>query len=123
MAFNQFALMGKGVRNAFSGKDTSIFNGDGNLLVTIENWQAQVNFNTSPFQPLGSPIEQAHLLGYSVTITLSQYIIEDDDFIRQAVDFFTNGRHSPMWTLSSVIYGYDGSMSRFNFIDCVPEGQ
>jgi len=123
MAFNEFSLYGKGVRNAFSGKDASIFYGDGRLLTTVESWQAQVNFNTATFQPLGSPIEQAHLLGYSVTITLVQYIIEDSDFIKQAFDFFTNGRHAPMWTLSSVIHGYDDSESRFNFINCVPEGQ
>lgn len=123
MAFNEFALFGKGVRNSFSGKDASLFDGDGNLLSTVESWQAQVNFNTATYQPIGSPIEQAFLLGYSVTITLSQYIIEDQSFLRQAAEFFTHGRHSPSWTLSSVIHGYDGSESRLNFIDCVPEGQ
>ena len=122
MAFNERGLYDKDARYVFSGKDTSIFDGDGNLLSTVESWQAQVNFANSTYQALGSPIQQEFMTGYAVTITISQFIIEDDDFILQAVDFFTNGRHAPMWVLSSVIHGYDGSESRLNFIDCVPSG-
>lgn len=123
MAFNQRGLYDKDARYAFSGKDASIFDGDGNLLSTVESWQAQVTFNNATYQPIGSPIVQEFMTGYAVTLAITQYIVEDTDFIRQAADFFTNGRHAPMWTLSSVIHGYNGTESRLNFIDCVPTGQ
>ena len=123
MSWNPRALYDKDNRYSFSGKDTSVYDGDGNLLSTIESWQAQVNFTNSTYQPLGSPIQQEFMTGYAVTIAVTQFIVESNDFLRQAMDFFTNGRHAPMWTLSSVIHGYDGSEERMNFIDCVPTGQ
>jgi len=123
MAFNPRGLYDKDNRYAFSGKDASIFDGDGNLLSTVEQWQAQVSFTNATYQVLGSPIQQEFMTGYAVTLAITQYIVEDDDFIRQAADFFINGRHAPQWTLSSVIHGYDGSESRIDFHDCVPTGQ
>ena len=123
MAFNERGLYDKDARYAFSGKDASIFDADGNLLSTVETWQAQVNFTNASYQPLGSPIQQEFMASYAVTIAVTQFVIEDDDFIKQAIDFFKEGRHAPMWTLSSVIHGYDGSESRIVFRDCVPTGQ
>ena len=123
MAFNQRGLYDRDNRYAFSGKDASIFDGDGNLLSTFETFQAQVNFTNAQYQALGSPIQQEFMTGYAVTIAVTQFVVESSDFIRQAVDFFTNGRHAPMWTISSVIHGYDGSEEQLNFFDCVPTGQ
>lgn len=122
MAFNKRGLYDLDNRNAYSGKDCSIFDSDGNLLSTVEQWQADVNFANATYQPLGSPIQQEFMTGYGITIAITNIIVEDDDFIRQAMDFFTNGRHAPSWILSSVIHGYNGSESRIDFHDCVPSG-
>ena len=123
MSFNQRALYDMDNRYAFSGKDTSIFDGDGNLLSTVESWQAQVTFNNATYQALGAAIQQEFMTSYAVTIAVTQFIIEDDDFIRQMVDFFEHNRHAPTWTLASTIHGYNDTESRLQFIDCVPTGQ
>lgn len=123
MAFNQRALMGADVRRIFSGKDAMIVDADtGELLVTVDTFQAQVSFTNTTYQPLGSPIQEEFMTGYSVTLAITHSIIADDKFIRDVFDFFMNGRHAPMWNFSSIIFGYDGSQSRYTFYDCVPSG-
>lgn len=123
MAFNNRALYGADVRRVFSGKDAVILSADsGELLSTVDTFQAQVSFTNATYQPLGSPMQQEFMTGYAITLTITQCIIEDDKFIRDVFDFFSNGRHAPMWNFSSVIFGYNGSQSRYTFYDCVPSG-
>lgn len=123
MAFNENALYYKDPRFLLSGKDSSIFDGDGNLLCSVESWSAQVNFQNASWQAIGSPIQQSFLTGYTVNISVTEAIVEDNKFIQDVFDFFTAGRHAPTWTFASVLHGYDGSESRMIFRDCVPEGQ
>lgn len=123
MAFNERGLYNKDARYLFSGKDTAIYDGDGTLLSTIESFQAQVNFTNATYQPLGSPIQQEFMTGYSVTIAITECIIADDKFIKDVFDFFNIGRHAPTWNFQSTIFGYDGSESRYVFYDCIPSGQ
>ena len=109
---NQRALNNQDAKRIFSGKDSMIFNEDGVLLSTIDNFQGKVNVATTTYQPLGSPIQQSFITGYSITLTIKQCIIEDDQFVQDMFSFFAKGRHSPHWLFQSVIYGYDGSESR-----------
>lgn len=110
-------------RYLFSGKDSEIRDADGNLLSTVDSWQAQVNFTNATYQPLGTAQQMEFMTAYAVTIVISQCIVEDDQFIKDAFDFFHQGRHAPMWTFSSIIKGYNGTESRYIFRDCVPSGQ
>ena len=94
MAFNPRGLYGADVRRVFSGKDSIIVDATtGALLSTVDQFQAQVNFTNATYQPLGSPIQQEFMTAYSVTLTITQCIIEDDRFVRDMFDFFTNCRH------------------------------
>lgn len=122
MSFNDRALYNKEPRYQFSGKDAEIRDSDGNLLCSVESWNAQVNFTNASWQAIGSPIQQEFMTGYAVTITITEAIVEDGERLRETFDFFHNGRHAPMWTFSSVLKGYDGSESRYVFYDCVPSG-
>lgn len=123
MAYNERALYNKDARRLFSGKDGLLLDGDsGEILSTVESFQASVTFNSAQFQPLGSPIQQEFLTGYSVTLTINECVIEDHKFIRDVFDFFSNGRHSPHWNFSSVLKGYNGSEERMVFYGCIPSG-
>lgn len=121
--FNENAGYYNDPRYMHSGKDACIYDADGNLLCSVESFTAQANFQNATWQALGSPIQQEFMTGYSVTITITEAIIEDNQFIQDAFDFFTNGRHAPSWTFSSVLKGYDGSESRYIYRDCIPSGQ
>ena len=119
---NQRALYGSDDRRVFSGKDAKIIDEDGELLSTVETFQAKVSNTTTNYQPLGSPISQAFLTGYSVTITITSCIIESERMIQDTFAWFHKGRHAPLWTFQSVIFGYDGSEERIIFRDCVLDG-
>ena len=120
MSFNDRATYDKEPRYMFSGKDAELRDADGNLLCSVESWSARVSFQSATWQAIGAPIQQAFLTGYTVTVTITEAIVEDEERIREVFDFFHNGRHAPMWTFSSVLKGYDGSESRYVFRDCVP---
>lgn len=123
MAYNERALYNKDARRLFSGKDGVILSADsGEILSTVESFQAQVSFTNTSYQPLGSPIQQEFMTGYSVTLTINECVIEDHKFIRDVFDFFNNGRHAPHWNFSSVLFGYNGSEERMVFYDCIPSG-
>ena len=111
MAFNNRALFNQDCRRIFSGKDAVIFSADtGELLSTVESFQAQVNVATTQYQPLGSPIQQ-------------DFIIESHQFIREMFDLFVRGRHAPHWNFKLTVYGYNGSEETIIYRDCVPSGQ
>ena len=121
--FNQRAAYNKDVRRVFSGKDAVILDADsGELLSTVDTFQAQVSFTNATYQPLGSALQAEFMTGYAVTLAITQCIIQDDKFIRDVFEFFSAGRHAPSWNFSSVIFGYNGSQSRYTFYGCVPSG-
>ena len=51
-------------RKVLSGKDAVLFNGEGVMLATIENFQVQVNVSNSDYQPLGDAQAHATMTGY-----------------------------------------------------------
>ena len=122
MAFNLRGAYGADVRRAFTGKDAIILDEDGALMATVDNFQAQVDFTNASYNPLGSAITQEHMATFGITITISYVTVEDDKFIRDVFEWFHRHRHAPMWTLQSVVFGYNGTESRFIYRDCVPSG-
>lgn len=110
------------VRRVFSGKDGAVFDEDGNLLATVDSWQAQINFQNATYQPLGDTQSHRHLTAYEVTLTMSECIIESSKFIRDMYETMSTG--VPVWwTFQGHIQGWDGSYERVIFRDCVPDGQ
>ena len=89
-------------RKVLSGKDAVLFNGEGVMLATIENFQVQVNVSNSDYQPLGDAQAHATMTGYKVSLNFSQIVIED--------------------VFQGVTYGRNGSEQRMNYRGCVPDG-
>ena len=110
------------IRRVFSGKDGCVFDEDGNLLATIESWQAQVNFSNATYNPLGSTQTYKHLLSYEVTLTMQETIIESGKFVRDMYETMSTGV-PVFWTFQGHILGWQGSYERVIFRDCVPDGQ
>lgn len=120
--FNPRAIYDKDVRHVLSGKDCALHDEDGTLLSTADTFQAQVTFNNANYQPIGSPLQASFLTGYSISITLTNCVVESDRFVKEALDFFTHGRHAPSWNLKSTLNGYDGSEEVIVFRSCIPTG-
>lgn len=108
-------------RHVLTGKDGVIFNGDGVMLATVENYQVQVNVTNASYQPLGDTQEHSILQSYKVTLTASQVIVEDDYLISDMFAMMHSGQQ-PDWTFQGVVYGRNGSTQRMNYRGVVPDG-
>lgn len=109
------------VRNVLSGKDGALFSEDGRLLATVETFQTQVNVTTGKYQPLGDLQEHQFPTGYAVTLTFTQTVIEDDQFIQDLFNFMS-GKGYPNWNFQGLVQGRSGRSQRFNYRGCVPSG-
>ena len=108
-------------RDALSGKDGAIFNGNGKLLATIENFQIQENVTAANYQPIGSFQERSVPTSFKVTITMSEYVVEDNEMIEDLFNMNQTGE-IPEWNFQGVIKGRNGTEERMVFPYVVPDG-
>jgi len=108
-------------RNVLTGKDGALYNDAGVMLATVESFQAQVSVTNAKYQPLGDMQEHEAPQSYSVTLTFSQIIIEDDAFIQEFMKALADGT-LPCWNFQGVMKGRNGSEQRMNYRSCVPSG-
>lgn len=108
-------------RKVLSGKDAALFNDRGVMLATVDTFQAQVAVSNASYQPLGDAQEHGVFTGYKVTLTMSEIVIEDEQFIRELFDGMKS-HVMPEWTFQGVVKGRNGSEERMIFRACVPDG-
>lgn len=108
------------VRRVFSGKDAAVYSESGELLATITQFQASINITNGTYNPLGSAITMKHLLSYEITLTISETVIETNQFIQDVINWLGQG-YPTMWTFRCVLYGWQGSEQSLVFRDCVPD--
>lgn len=93
----------------------------GKLLATMEVYQAQVNVTNTKFQPLGDPQEHEIFTSYGQTLTFTEIVVEDGEFITDLLAGMKSGE-MPSWNFQGVIKGRNGSEERLVYNDCVPSG-
>lgn len=108
-------------RKVLTGKDGALYNDAGVMLATVESFQAQVNVTNAKYQPLGDAQEHEAFQAYSVTLTFSQIVIEDDAFIVEFMNALKAGT-MPNWNFQGLMKGRNGSEQRMNYRSCVPSG-
>ena len=112
----------KDIRRVFSGKDAAIFDEDGELLATVDSFQAQATFTNADYNPLGDTQTHSHLLSYKVTLAITSCYVESDKFISDMYSTFKSG--VPVWwTFQHSIKGWGGEEERVIYRDCIPDGQ
>lgn len=108
-------------RKVLTGKDGALYNDAGTMLATVENFQTQVNVTNAKYQPLGDMQEHEAPQSYAVTLTFSQVVIEDDEFIQEFMDALKEGT-MPVWNFQGLVKGRNGSEQRMNYRSCIPTG-
>lgn len=109
-------------RQARTGKDGLLFNDRGTLIATIESFQSNVTYNNQPYTVLGDPQEHETSDTYKVTLTASQMIVEDDEFITDLMESMETNQ-PPQWNLRGSLLGNNGSEQSVTYRDCLPSGQ
>lgn len=109
-------------RHARTGKDGAFFNQDGKLLATVETFTSNVSFNNAQYQVLGDAQEHEAPNTYKVSLTMSQVVVEDDEFIQELVDALDT-QEMPVWNFQGSLLGRNNSEERMTYYECIPSGQ
>ena len=105
-----------------SGKDGGLYNGNGKLLCSMESFQAQMAVTNTKYQPLGSNQEFEVNTGYGVTLTFSEIVVEDNEYISDLLAYQNTGV-IPDWTFQGMLKGFGGnSEERMVYPRCIPSG-
>ena len=110
------------VRQSLTGKDAAIYNKNGVMLATADTFQVNVTYNNQPYTVLGDPQEHETADTYKVTLTFTQFVIEDDAMIQELVKSMKTNR-PPQWNIRGSLLGHDASEQSMTFRDCLPSGQ
>ncbi|MCD8011651.1 MAG: hypothetical protein LUG99_00465 [Lachnospiraceae bacterium] len=108
-------------RNVMSGKDAKLCNSNGKLLASMETYHSQANFSNTKYQPLGSLQEFEVNTGFGVTLSFTEIVVEDDEFVEDIFEYMDNGT-VPEWNLQGVLCRRDGSEERMVYNNCIPSG-
>lgn len=109
-------------RHAITGKDGAFFNEDGVLLATVDTFTSNVSFNNAKYSVLGDGQEHETANTFSVSLTMSQLVIEDDAFIVELMEALET-QIMPRWNFQGSIMGRNGSEERVAYYECIPSGQ
>lgn len=108
-------------RHVRTGKDGGLYSGDGVLLATIESFQSQVAFNNAKYQVLGDAQEHEGMNTFGITLTASQVVVEDDQFIEDLFAFMQS-QVMPEWNFQGVLKGRNDSEERVVYREVIPSG-
>lgn len=109
-------------RHARTGKDGAIYNKDGVLIASVETFTSNVTFNNSKYSVLGDAQEHETPNTFSVSLTMSQVVVEDDLFIQELFTAMET-QIMPSWDFQGSLLGLNDSEERVIYRDCVPSGQ
>lgn len=108
-------------RLALTGKNGALYSDDGTMLATVETFQTQVNVTNAKYQPLGDAQEHEVFQSYGVTLTFTEIVVSDEQFIQEMFEAMRTGE-MPHWNFQGVVKGRNGSEQRMNYRQCVPSG-
>lgn len=109
-------------RYARTGKDGLFYNKDGILLATVDTFSSNVNMANAKYNLLGNAQELETPATFSVNLTMSQIVIEDDAFIQELMAALES-QIFPFWDFQGSLLGRNGTEQRIIYRDCVPTGQ
>lgn len=80
-------------RNILRGYSGELYDGDGNFLAEVNQWQAQIDYTNTDYQPAGSKLTWAIPQSYTVTLTFTETVIRDARLLKKVIDGL--GDHAP----------------------------
>ncbi len=94
-------------RNILRGYDGELYDGDGNFLAEVNEWQAQINYENSDYQAAGSKIKWAVPQGYSVTLTFTETVVRDARLLQKVVAGLNKGELDAVFNFMGVLRGHN----------------
>ena len=109
-------------RHARTGKDGAFYSKNGVLLASVDQFTSNVTFNNAKYSVLGDAQEHETANTYSVSLNVSQVVIEDDEFFVEVMRALED-QTMPVWDFQGSLECRNGSEERVIYRDCIPSGQ
>lgn len=93
-------------RNILRGHDGELYDGDGNFLAEVNEWQAQIAYDNTDYQPAGKKIKWAVPQGYSVTLTFTETVVKDARLLQKAIAGLKDGEPDAVLNFMGVLRGH-----------------
>lgn len=114
------------LRKVLTGSDARIYatvNGNSYLLAEAQSFTAALNPSNADVQPLGSKLIGAVTGGYTVALSVTEYVVRDDILLVPLLEAVKSGARIS-YDFQGVLdrTSMDGQESRQVFRDCIPDG-
>lgn len=90
-------------RNILRGYNGELYDGDGNFLAEVNQWQAQINYTNTDYQPAGSKLTWAILQSYTVTLTFTETVIKDARLLQKVIAGLKKGEPDTVLNFMGVL--------------------
>jgi len=108
---------------ARTGKDGGFYTYDGELIATVDTFTSNITFNNAAYSVLGHALELEAPNTFKVALTMSQVVIESDQFIEDLFEYMKTGI-MPDWSFKGTLHGRDeNEMETVIYKKCIPSGQ
>lgn len=96
-------------RNILRGYDGELYDGDGNFLAEVSEWQAQISFENSDYQAAGNKIKWAIPQGYTVALTFTETVVRDATLLQKIFNGLKSGAPDAVLNFMGVLRGHNAS--------------
>ena len=94
-------------RNILRGYDGELYDGDGNFLAEVNEWQAQISFTNTDYQAAGQKITWAIPQSYTVTLTFTETVVRDAVLLQRLFNGMKAGAPDAVFNFMGVLRGHN----------------
>lgn len=95
-------------RSILRGYNGELYDGDGNFLAEVNQWQAQINYTNTDYQPAGSKLTWAVPQSYTVTLTFTETVIRDARLLQKVIAGLRNNAPDAVLNFMGVLRAPNG---------------
>ena len=113
-------------RHVMTGKDGQVFitlsDGTQIFLAEVDTFEAQLNIQSTDFQPIGSAQVFGVFQSFSVTLSMSEVVVREDVLLKPIYDALKLGTLPYFEFCGKIKRPADGKFDRQVFRNCLPDG-
>lgn len=94
-------------RNVLRGYDGELYDGNGNFLAEVNEWQAQISFTNTDYQAAGQKITWAIPQGYTVVLTFTETVVRDAVLLQRLFNGMKVGAPDAVFNFMGVLRGHN----------------
>ena len=99
-----------------------LYDDKGNFLAQVDQWHLSVNFQNSEYRAAGQPQSYAIPQNYSVTLTLTEAVVQDASLLTSLLTDLQSGKVHTFGFVGWLIPPNGGTAAQYQTSNCIPDG-